>query len=114
MLLCDRIVTQLPLMILWADKGEISALRERYLDKETIRELLKQTSVAFVVADLNSKLKWISIDKRYEFWKDEAQNHIADNPAKISLDDFSDGYAFIASQWINKDKQPIILLEKVH
>jgi hypothetical protein len=109
-----RIVSQLPLTTLWTDEEDLNVVREKYLDKEAIRELLKQTLVQFVVADGGSQLRWITPDKCYEFWKTEVQQHVTDNPHKFYLDNFPDNYAYIASQWTSKNKQPIILLEKSH
>jgi hypothetical protein len=109
-----RIVTQLPLTTLWTDEDDLNVVREKYLDKEALRELLKHTLVEFVVADVGSKLKWITVDKCYDFWKTEVQKHVTDNPHKFYLDDFPDDYAYLASQWTSINKQPIILLEKSH
>lgn len=109
-----RIVTELPLTTLWTDEEELNVVKEKYLDKEEIRALLKQNIVHFVVADSGSQLKWITIDKGYEFWKTEVQGHVTDNPHKISLENFPDNYAYIASKWTDKNKQIIILLEKSH
>lgn len=88
-----RIVTQLPLTTLWTDKEDLNVVREKYLDKEAIREMLKQTLVEFVIADVGSKLKWITTDKCYEFWKAEVQEHVTDNPHKFYLDNLRENYA---------------------
>jgi hypothetical protein len=114
MLSSERIVTQLPLEALWSHQGNLDTVRERYLDKAAIREVLSESSVEFVVADVGSKLKWIPPGKCYEFWKQEVQEHVAQNPDRILLDEFPDRYTYVASQWTSKDKIPIILLEKVH
>ncbi len=106
----ERIVTQLPLTTLWTDQEDLKVVREKYLDKQAIRELLKQTQVEFVIADISKKLKWIPVDQCYEFWKGEIQDYIADNNEKFHLN----GYAYIASLWTSRNEQPIILLEKNH
>jgi len=109
-----RIVTQLPLTTLLTDEEDLNVVREKYLDKEAIRELMKQTLVQFVVADAGGHLKWINANKYYEFWKTEVQEHVTDNPHKFYLDNFPNNYVYIASLWTSKNKQPIILLEKSH
>jgi hypothetical protein len=114
MLLSERIITQLPLTILWTDQKELKAKRLRYVDRKRIRELMKEIPIVFVVADVGSKLKWINPDKCYQFWKEEVQDRLAENPDKVHLDDFPNGYAYIASEWTRENKEPIILLEKAH
>lgn len=114
MLLSEKIVTQLPLTNLWTDEKELQALRVRYVDKESITELMKQTSILFVLADVGNKLQWINPEKCFQFWKEEVQDHLANNLNKIHLDDFPGRCAYIASEWTSENKQPIILLEKAH
>ena len=114
MLLSERIVTQLPLNILWTDEKELQARRIRNLDRENIRELMKQTPIVFVLADVGKKLNWINPDKCHQFWKEEVLEHLADNPDKIYLDDFPGDYTYIASEWAIESKETIVLLEKAH
>ena len=114
MLLPDRIVTQLPLTLLWTDEKELQAKRKRYLDREIIKKLLKQAPIVFVLADIGSKLKWIDPNQCYRFWKEEIQERLAENPDKFYLNDFPDGYAYFASEWTSEDGEPIILFEKAH
>lgn len=109
-----RIVTQLPLTALWTEDDELKAVREKYLDKEAIRELLKQTLVEFVVANAGDKLKWIAVDKCKEFWKGEVKDHVVDGSGRIDLDNYPNGYAYLASLWKGDTEIPIILLEKHH
>lgn len=68
----------------------------------------------FVLADIGSKLKWIDPDNCYQFWKEEIRERLAENPDKFYLNDFPDGYAYLASEWTSEDGEPIILLEKTH
>ena len=109
----NRIVTQLPMSTLWLDNVEVNGVRERYLDATEIRELLRQTALVFVIADVGTELQWIARDKCFAFWKEEVEKHVANGIHKIILEDFMDGYAFIASQWTSKEGV-IVLLEKVH
>lgn len=109
----NKIVTQLPLSTLWIDNVEVSGLRERYLDATEIRELLRQTALVFVIADVGTELQWIARDKSFAFWKEEVETRVANDIHKIILEDFMDGYAFIASQWTSKEGV-VVLLEKVH
>lgn len=39
------------------EENELKVVREKYLDKQAIVELLKQTLVDFVVANIGDKLK---------------------------------------------------------
>lgn len=111
----QRIVTKLPLNELWSDVEFIIAKRERYLNKENLRQILKNFPVEFIVADIGLKLQRISIDKCYGFWKSEVERHLIDNPEKrFNIESFPDEYAYMASEWTGEFLTPIILLEKYH
>ncbi len=109
-----KIVTQLPLINLWKDKENIFAHREKYLSADDIKEVIKMYPVEFVVANAGEKLKWISYDKSFDFWKTELKPHLANIINKIDLDSFPDNYAYVASEWTREMQTPIILLEKYH
>lgn len=109
----DKIVTTIPLNILWTNDTEVQAERSTYLSPNDIRSLLKESPVQFIVADVGHKLKWIDDDQCFDFWKAE-KNHIAENPGQVNLEDFIDNYAYIASRWTGEQDIPIVLLEKVH
>jgi len=109
-----RIVTTLPLTILWNDSSEIQATRKHYLTKEQIRQILKETPVEFVVADAGLRLKWVKASQCYSFWKSEVQSHIADFVDLIDVNTFPDNFVYVASEWQADDRIPIILLEKIH
>lgn len=110
-----KIVAQIPLTHLWKDQEDLCVKRERNLTQNDIREILKQYPIEFVIADIGSKLKWISVEKCYEFWKSEVQGHLVDNQNKdIYLEGFSKEYAYFASEWTGEIQTPIILLEKHH
>jgi hypothetical protein len=57
MLTTNQIVTQLPLQTLWTDNKNLDAKREKYLTKQSIKEILNRTPVEFVVADIGNNLK---------------------------------------------------------
>lgn len=110
----ERIVTQTPLTNLWTDKEDVGAVRGRYLTRKDVKDIVKQYPVEFVIADVGLKLKWIAIDKCYDFWKSEVEKHLVDSPEKFHLEDFPNEYAYIASEWVGEIQAPIILLEKYH
>jgi hypothetical protein len=109
-----KIVTQIPMTNLWKDNENIFAKREKYLTAEDIQEKLKKYPVEFVVANVGEKLKWISYDKSFDFWKAELKPHLAGNINNINLNSFLDNYAYVASEWSGKNEAPIILFEKYH
>jgi len=109
-----RIVTILPLTVIWNDSSEMEATRKHYLTKEQIRLILKETPVEFVVADVGLRLKWVEASQCYSFWKSEAESHIADFVDLIDVNTFPDSFAYMASEWQVNDRIPIILLEKLH
>ena len=110
----ERIITQLPLTELWTEKGNLTVFRKQNLKIEAIRELLKQESVQFVIANAGDKLKWIPVSNCYELWKNEIKNHIIDNFKCINLDNYPNSFAYLASLWTGETDSPIILLEKHH
>jgi len=109
-----KIVTQLPLTKLWTDKEDISSQRGKYLTGQNIQEILRKYQVEFVIADVGQKLKWITFDGSFEFWKNELKPNLANDINNIQLDNFPDNYAYVASEWTGKSQAAIILVEKYH
>ena len=108
-----RQVTRLPLSELWNDQGVIKASRGRSLDREMIRGLLRTGDVRFVVAGLGPKLRWIPLSDRFRFWKEEAAVRLVETYS-FRLEDFPDGLAYVATEWVVDDEPPIVLLEAHH
>ncbi|MBO2009580.1 hypothetical protein [Hymenobacter negativus] len=110
----NKIVASIPLENIWTDESELPAKRIAYLTSEDIVQLLKKSIVHFIVADVGHKLQWIDKSQCFNFWKQEAKPHIADDVAKIDLATYVDNYAYVASQWATQGEAPIITLEKFH
>ncbi len=110
-----KIVTQLPLTELLSPDGSMTATRIRPLAPEDITNLLRLSRVQFVVVDIGAPPRWISLPECYDFWKCEAQTHLAAPGAKVYLDECPDGYFYFASEWNNNDAATsIVVLEKYH
>ena len=109
-----KIVNEIPIKNLWNDSEEIYATRTKILNQLEIQEILKKYPVEFVVANIGEKLKWIDVNKCYDFWKLEPKNKIINNPNKIELTEFKNHYGYLASEWVGEIQTPIILLEKYH
>lgn len=108
------IVTQLPLEQLWRKTSAIG-LRGDLLGAERITQLLREGSVAFVVADIGHEVEWIVTSECYEFWKREVKHHLATDGSRITPDQFPDAYCYLASDWgLDGDGIPIIVLERYH
>jgi hypothetical protein len=104
----------MPLQVLWTDEGELPAQRGRRLDREAIRRLLRNGPLRFVVANVGERLRWVSPDDRFGFWKVEVVPHLAETD-RIRPDDFPDSMAYVASEWLAAENEPpIVLLEKHH
>ncbi|MGB8195270.1 MAG: hypothetical protein WCF67_25260 [Chitinophagaceae bacterium] len=67
-----------------------------------------------MIANVGNSLEWINPADCFTFWKNEAQQHIADNLEHIELEKFPGEYAYIASRWSDVNNVPVILLEKAH
>jgi hypothetical protein len=114
MKLSDKIVTALPLEIIWTDETELRAGRTSYLTTNDIKNVLRESAVQFVVADIGNKLKWIDKKECFHFWKTEVEGHLANDINNIELDKFFDNYAYVASRWEGEGELPIIVLETFH
>jgi len=110
----EKIVTKIPLDNLWNDNEEIYASREKYLTEEGIKEIFKKSPVEFVIANVGDKLKWISYEKSFAFFKSKLKNRIANDINNIHLEDYEGNYVYVASEWSGEIEAPIILLEKMH
>lgn len=108
----NRIVTQIPLDEIWNNKEVISVNRKRYLKKDEISQILKNSPVRFAIARIGNNLTWIEEEKCYEFWKSEVKINLADPTEKIELDSFPSNFAYLASEWCEGSQTPIILLEQ--
>jgi len=110
----DKIVTEIPLKQIWTDTGDLSTVRNRYLGKSEIKEMIKNIQTPFVVADVGQKLIWIDKEKTFDFWKNEVEKHLVLDHNHIDIGNYPDHYAYIASEWLNEDSNAIIVLEKTH
>src|SRR5688572_13486405 len=107
-----KVVTNTPISKLWTDEGFVDAERGRQLAANDIRTIL--TEATFVIADVGLKLNWVDSDKAFDFWKNDLQKHLWDKSKKIDPDKSPDGYAYLATEWIDKADKKIVLLEKFH
>jgi hypothetical protein len=109
----QRIVTKLPLTELWDENGTLPGERIRNLDETLIRGLLRSGPLQFIVANCGSKLNWIPVQERFEFWKTN-RTHIADPSKPIYLNKYPNETAYVASQWRGHAGEDLILLETHH
>jgi len=92
----QRIVTKLALTELCDERGNLFGERIRNLD--LIGKLLQTGPVQFIVATCGTKLKWITLQERFAFWK-RVPPHITDASKPIYLKQFPKEIAYIASEW---------------
>jgi hypothetical protein len=104
-------VSHTPLVSLWDDNGYFGE-RLRRLTSAGIQDLLREGPCRFVEVNVGWPLEWISLSECFDFWKQSCQ-HIADND-RIILENFPDGFAYVASQWIGRGGECVIVLEKFH
>ena len=109
-----KIVTQIPLDTIWTSETELKSERVCYLTADTIKDLLRQGQVNFIIADVGLKLTWVDKNQCFDFWKLEVEKHLATDINVIYIDNFPDNYAYLASEWMDDGPTPIILLEKMH
>ncbi len=109
-----KVVTEIPLVELWTHEGFIEARRERYLVKNELKEMLKQSPVEFVIANVGDKLTWIPVGKCYENWTSKIKAQVTNDLDRFELEEFPSNFIYVASEWTGKIQTPIILLEKHH
>jgi hypothetical protein len=110
-----RKATHLPLDELWRPDGTTFRIRLRELEPDEISEMLRKSSIEFVVADVGRGLLWIAPGACFHFWKTEIKPHLAKVDSRILLDSFPGGYCYTASEWSGIDGDPlIVLLERHH
>ncbi|MFM7075519.1 MAG: hypothetical protein ACKO3G_05550 [Planctomycetaceae bacterium] len=110
----QRVITAIPTRELWDEHGPVDATRSRDLSADDIRELLRRGPLRFVVADIGTGPRWLPVESSFAFWKAEVQSHLSPLGAPASLDNFSGGYCYFASEWSPAAGPPIVLLEKAH
>ncbi len=109
----QRVLPQLLLPELWDDAGPLAATPVRDLTAFDIRTLLQAGSVWFVVANIASPLRWVSVGECFRFWKAEVQSRVAD-PGGARLEDFPGEYCYFASEWAEEDGPPVVLPAVAH
>jgi len=111
----QRIVTRMPLANLWDDEGQLNAHRVRHVGRKEIAQLLRDGLKTFVVADVGLPLRWIPEQDRFTFWKAEVRDRLVPVEAhSFYLEDYSNEFCYIASEWRRSDSEPIVVLEKCH
>ena len=109
-----RIVTCTPLTELWDGKGPLDTRRTDHVGEAEIVPLLRD-GASFVVAEVGQPLRWIAEGDRFAFWKAEVRRRlVAPNAGGFHLDDYPDGYCYVAAIWICAPSTSIIVLEKHH
>lgn len=109
----QRIVVRTPIIELWNDQGSVAAERIRSLSENDLRELVRTTSLQFVVANVGNKLRWVPKDERFDFWK-SIQSQIAEPSKPIYLAQFLNETAYSASEWRTTTGERLIVLETHH
>lgn len=112
-----RVVTRIPLMELWTDRGPLPATRGRWLGADDVRDLLRAGPVRLVIADVGHRLVWVADADRFAVWKEEVRSHLVDPRERgFRLEDFPGRYAYLASEWYPDapGSAPIVSLEKHH
>ena len=108
-----RLAMQMPLNELWDDSGIVTSTKRRQLRRDEISDLLRVGKVRFVVANPGYPLEWIDPAECFEFWKLHVEHRLAE-PEAFCLDDFPDGWCFVASEWSDEQQKAIVLLKKYH
>lgn len=109
-----RQVTSYPMETLWyIDGHDLPATRGKYLDADEIKDLLRRGVYRFAVIGVPIDLRWIDGVEIFDFWKNEARDHLRDE-ARLYLEDYPDEYFYRASEWTLPDGGTIILFEMYH
>jgi hypothetical protein len=99
-----RLVTQAPLPVVWGPDGLDRRLTERArLSAADVRDLLRESSIALVVADPGHPIRWAEGGDRFDLWKREISVRFADPSTVIHLEDFPGEYCYFAHEWAGAD-----------
>jgi hypothetical protein len=112
-----RVVSKLPLDELWNEAGTISATKVGPVGTDEIRKLLRSAPVRFVVADVSEQLRWVEGSDSFDWWKSELKPRLAEPEgakAGVDLDEWPDGYGYVAYEWRLEDGAVVIAAEKWH
>ncbi len=108
-----RLVTQIPLGVLWDSQGNQTAAKQRTLGRSDVAAMLRRGLVRFVVANCGHPLRWIPPCECHDFWKNELTLRIVETET-FELADFPGEYCYLASEWTDGDPSPLVLLEMYH
>ncbi|CAA9566848.1 MAG: hypothetical protein AVDCRST_MAG18-1555 [uncultured Thermomicrobiales bacterium] len=90
----------------------------RFVGSAEIKEALGRQNVRFALITFpQDTLDWVTPERLYETWKTELQPRVVQPHIVIkgfSLDDYPDGYCYVASEWKTADEQIIILFQMWH
>jgi hypothetical protein len=87
--------------------------KQRMLRSSDIVTLLRQGLVRFVVAKCGEPLQRIPPFQSYDFWKTEVKPRIVETET-FDRADFPGGYCYVASEWMDGQSLPVVLLEMYH
>lgn len=111
------VVTTIPVSVLWDSSGELPLTKKRKVGRDQVSELLRYGPIKFVLADCGYPLKWVAVDDRFRFWKEEVKRHLID-PGEAEtgfrLEDYPGEYCYVGSEWGGEGEVPVVLLEKHH
>ncbi len=106
--------TKTPLDELWDQNGPLKAQRIGRRTSGQIRQLLRESGLDFVVADVGLPLQWHTGEEALRFWA-TAKNQICDHLEQgCELESFPDEYFFFAEEWRAESGEIIILLIRNH
>lgn len=73
----------------------------RELSSTDIKELLQNTIVIFIVANIGSPLEWIIETESVNFWKNKVEMRLVEpsQTERFYLEDFPEEYCYLASEW---------------
>lgn len=96
----SKVVSSLPIAVLWTDAGPLSARRMRYLTSDDAVHLIefKRPPPPIVVADCGKPLRWVPWSDYWDFWGREAKPRLADREGVAGIGQWED-YWYIASEW---------------
>ncbi|MGL3108753.1 hypothetical protein [Bradyrhizobium sp. BR 1432] len=107
-------MTRLPLEELWTNAGLLDSQPAESAGAAKIEHLL-QNGASFVVADVGKPLRWISTGDRFSFWKSEVKARlVAPEAARFAIDEYPNGYCYVATVWNGASPDPVIVLEMHH
>lgn len=99
---------------LWDSNGTLPLTCQGDIGAEQLADLLRHGPVRFVVPSVGEPLRWVSIESRFTFWKEEVKPRLVEPGGEAILENFPGESCYFATLWTGEEQIPVVLLDEFH